>query len=215
MGLQSLPQLLNVMANQDSWHERRQFQKLLACWAETVGATVAAQTRPIGLQRQVLQVATASSVWAQNLAFERHRILEKLNARLALNLTDIRFSTAHWRSEFQQNSVENFSETVILWREHPSRINSAAALTARLPAQPIARNSQTAFRNWARAVRLRSQHLPLCPVCQSPTPEGELIRWSICSLCAAQRFGPIAQGHPSAHPEPSSSPLSPASIDEF
>lgn len=187
MSFQSLPQLLNSISGQESWRDRQQFQRLLAHWPDVVGQTVAAQTRPIAIQRRVLQVATSSSVWAQNLAFERHRILEKLNDRLPLNLTDIRFSAGHWRSEFRRDGVENSSETVILWREHPSRVTGV--ITPRSSRQPIARDPQTAFRNWAKAVRLQSQHLPLCPVCHAPTPEGELIRWSVCSLCVAQQFG--------------------------
>lgn len=183
MGFQSLPHLLNTISSQESWHQRQRFQQLLGCWLEVVGATVAAQTRPIAIQRQVLQVAASSSVWAQNLAFERHRILEKLNARLSFALTDIRFSTAHWQSDFHRNQVENFSETVILWREHPSRVIKVQPRGH----QPIARDPQTAFRNWAKTVRLQSQHLPLCPVCRCPTPEGELIRWSMCSLCQRQQ----------------------------
>lgn len=185
MSFKSLPQLLNSISNQESWRGRQQFQKLLACWFDVVGAAVAAQTRPVSIQRQVLQVATSSSAWAQNLAFERHRILEKLNERLGLGLTDIRFSTAHWQVEFRPSGVENASEAVILWREHPSRVTEIP----RSFRQPTPRDPQIAFRNWARAVRAQSQHLPLCPACHSPTPEGELIRWSICSLCAAQQFG--------------------------
>jgi predicted nucleic acid-binding Zn ribbon protein len=190
MSFNSLPQLLNTISNQESWRGRKQFQQLLACWFDVVGAVVAAQTRPIVIQRRVLQVATSSSVWAQNLAFERHRILEKLNARLELGLTDIRFSTANWQADSSRSRVENFSETVILWREHPSLVTSNRY---RLPRQPQSRDPQTAFLNWARAVRAQSQHLPLCPTCHSPTPEGELIRWSICALCAAQQFGQMNQ----------------------
>lgn len=185
MSFKSLPQLLNSISNQESWRGRQQFQKLLACWFDVVGAAVAAQTRPVGIQRRVLQVATSSAAWAQNLAFERHRILEKLNQRLELDLTDIRFSTAHWQIEFRQTGDENLSEAVILWREHPSRITGLP----RSPQPLTPRDPQAAFRNWARAVRAQTQHLPLCPCCQSPSPEGELIRWSVCSLCAAQQFG--------------------------
>lgn len=205
MGFQSLPQLLNHLSTQESWRGRQQFQRLLGCWVEVVGAAVAAQTRPIALQRQILQVATSSSAWAQNLAFERHRITEKLNDRLKLDLTDIRFSTAHWRSEFSRTGVENFSETVILWREHPSRVT-----VSRSPRQPTSRDPQTAFRNWARTVRLQLQHLPLCPSCQSPTPAGELSRWSVCSLCAAQQFGyPGVTAQRSATAAPSQTGLPP------
>jgi predicted nucleic acid-binding Zn ribbon protein len=204
MSFQSLPQLLNSISTQESWRGRQQFQKLLACWLDVVGAAVAAQTRPLGIQRQVLQVATSSAAWAQNLAFERHRIVEKLNQRLTLDLTDIRFSTAHWQLEFRRTGVENASEAVILWREHPSRVTGLP----RSLRPPTPRDPQTAFRNWARTVRAQSQHLPLCPCCQSPTPEGELIRWSMCSLCAAQRFG---SGLPNpTQPQPGSPQMPPS-----
>jgi predicted nucleic acid-binding Zn ribbon protein len=101
---------------------------------------------------------------------------------LQLDLTDIRFSTAHWQ-EFRRTQVENFSEAVILWREHPCQV-----ARPRLP-HCSAHDPQTAFRNWARVVRAQSQHLPLCPRCHCPAPAGELDRWLVCSLCAAQRFG--------------------------
>ena len=201
MSFQSLPQLLNTVTDQENWRGQRQFQRLGACWLEVVGSAVAAQTRPTAIQRKVLQVAAASSVWAQNLAFERHRILAKLNARLELDLTDIRFSTANWHSDFAQNSDKNDSETAILWREHPSRLNSPV----RQRLQPTATDPQTAFRNWSRTIRAQTQHLPLCPICHSPTPEGELHRWSMCALCVAQRFQPST----AFHSEPTNSPSPP------
>jgi predicted nucleic acid-binding Zn ribbon protein len=194
MSFQSLQQLLGFLEGQESWRGRRQLQLLLACWPEVVGGLVAAQTRPIAIQRRVLQVATSSSVWAQNLAFERLRILEKLNARLHGNLTDIKFSTAQWRSEFSSNA-SIWSESAILWRDHPSRLTEEPvsptlpppALTA--PAPPSTPSPQGAYRDWARVMRSRSLQLPTCPACQCPTPQGELDRWSVCSLCAAKRFG--------------------------
>ncbi|MBF2074197.1 MAG: DUF721 domain-containing protein [Synechococcales cyanobacterium C42_A2020_086] len=200
MSFQTLHQVLNAFDHQASWKERRQFQQLLTCWAEVVGPAVAAQTRPIALQRQVLQVATASSVWAQTLAFERLRILEKLNQRVPLGLTDIRFSTAHWCSTSPPSAA---AESAIVWQNHPSRLQSP-----RPPVRlPTATDPHTAFRNWAKTIRLQSQQLPLCPVCHSPTPEGELIRWSVCALCAAQQFGQeFGQAAPPS--DRSTSPLS-------
>jgi predicted nucleic acid-binding Zn ribbon protein len=32
-------------------------------------------------------------------------------------------------------------------------------------------------------MRSRGQTLPLCPQCQSPTPPGELARWTVCGVC--------------------------------
>jgi predicted nucleic acid-binding Zn ribbon protein len=183
--MKSLQQVLGGIHHQESWKGRRQFQQLLGCWTDVVGMTVAGQTRPIAIQRKVLQVATSSSVWAQNLTFERHRILEKLNDRLGLGLVDIRFSTAQWHTSPLPSQAG--SESANVWRNHPSRVSEAS------PPMPQTRSTaldpQTAFRNWARLVRSRAQHLPLCPNCQCPTPEGELKRWSVCALCAAQGFG--------------------------
>ncbi|MBD3883045.1 DUF721 domain-containing protein [Phormidium tenue FACHB-886] len=181
MALQSLHQVLGVLDRQDSWKGRRQFQQLLACWADVVGAAVAGQTRPIAIQRKVLQVATSSPAWAQNLTFERHRIVAKLNNRLKLDLIDIRFSSAHWHTSI---TAPDPADAMVLWRDHPSRLaDNALPLRRAVPPDP-----QTAFRDWARTVRSRSQSLPLCPHCDCPTPSGELQRWGKCSLCAAKGF---------------------------
>jgi predicted nucleic acid-binding Zn ribbon protein len=184
--MQSLGQVLGGLERQDTWKGRQQLQRVLACWGEVVGEAVAAQTRPTGIQRRVLLVATSSSAWAQNLGFERLRILEKLNARSGQTLSDIKFSTAQWRSEYSLIAA-NVSESAILWRDHPSRLGHQP-----LPkgmAFPSAHDSQSAFRDWARVVRSRAQNLPLCPTCQCPAPPGELSRWGVCSLCAAKSFG--------------------------
>ena len=181
MGLQSLRQVLGVLDRQESWKGRRQFQQLLGCWGEAVGTAVAAQTRPIAIQRKVLQVATSSSAWAQNLTFERQRILVKLNDRLALDLTDIRFSNAHWQ---KHSPAPDPADATILWRDHPSRVLTAVPL----PRRTIPQDPQTAFRDWARTVRSRSQSMPICAQCQCATPPGELQRWGMCSLCAAKGF---------------------------
>lgn len=42
------------------------------------------------------------------------------------------------------------------------------------------------FHDWAAQIQARSQRLPKCPRCGSPSPIGELQRWSVCSLCIAQ-----------------------------
>lgn len=179
--MQSLCQVLGVLETRDSWKKRQQFRQLVVCWAEVVGSVVAAQTRPLFIQRQVLEVATSSSAWSQNLAFERCRILEKLNTRLPYPITDIRFSTAQWHS--QANRDTNSSESSILWQDHPSQITSVPRSR---PLAPLPADPQTAFQQWANRVRDRSRHLPPCPVCHAPTPPGELQRWSICALCAAK-----------------------------
>jgi predicted nucleic acid-binding Zn ribbon protein len=183
MPFRSVNHILGSIENQETWQGRRQFQQLVACWGQVVGVAVAAQTRPLSIQRQVLQVAASSSVWAQNLAFERRRILAKLNAQLPLSLTDIRFSTAQWQSQPLEDPQ---MDAAVIWRDHPSRVGQSptqAKWTSLKMDTP-----EAAFQGWAEMVQQRSHHLPLCPTCRCPTPPGELERWSTCSLCAAKRW---------------------------
>ncbi|NJL22489.1 MAG: DUF721 domain-containing protein [Leptolyngbyaceae cyanobacterium SM1_3_5] len=177
MALRSLHHVLNSL-QQSAWQERQQFQRLAAVWGEVVGATIATQTRPIGIQRQVLQVATSNSVWSQTLAFERIRILDRLNAQLPLALTDIRFSPRQW----QTTPPPVTTSTTLLFQGHPCRVE----VTEAIEAVPAEQTPTTAFQHWAIAMQTRSQHLPLCPNCGCPTPAGELQRWGMCTHCVVK-----------------------------
>jgi len=200
MAWRSLNQVLNSFEQHPTWHHRQQFQRILAHWPQVVGTVVAAQTRPIALQRDVLQVATTSSVWAQNLMFERQRILEKLNAKLPFAIKDMRFSTAHWYNGGAETIASEAQKT---WQQHPSRLDGAPAAEPLRPQPPTDPN--TAFQSWAQTMRSRTQHLPRCPACQCPAPAGELQRWSVCSLCAAKAWAP-EQAPPTPPPSPPKPP---------
>lgn len=187
MALISLRHAVGFLSHEDSWKSQRQFQHILGCWPEIVGAVVAAQTRPYAMQRQMLQVGASSAVWAQTLMFERIRILEKLNARLDLQLSDIRFSTVYWYSR-----PDSIAPPLVpaVWHEHPSRVEEMGHQppSTSKSASSMPTDSRQAFRQWSHAVQLQCQHLPLCPKCQCPTPEGELRRWSVCSHCISQSW---------------------------
>jgi len=91
MGLASLGRILERLDTSPTWEQCRQWRELLRVWGELVGPTVRHQTEPLHIRRGVLYVATRSPVWAQNLAFERHRLLQRLNPLLPQPLKDIRF----------------------------------------------------------------------------------------------------------------------------
>ncbi len=78
----SLHHILDVIENQPGWEVQQQFRLILSQWSGVVGATVADHTRPTGIDRSVLWVATSSSIWAQELTFKRHLILQKLHEKL-------------------------------------------------------------------------------------------------------------------------------------
>lgn len=184
MSFKSLNHILSALEQQSRWQEQP-FQRLLKCWTETVGAAVAAHTRPLSMQRDILWVATSSSAWAQNLTFERQRILQKLNPQLPSPLADIRFSTAQWQRPKDPNQTADQPKTG-LWREHPSSLMNMSGVPKSL--EPNSPNPNTAFQRWAKVMQLRSQGLPLCPQCHCPTPLGELQRWTICSICVAKQW---------------------------
>lgn len=177
MPLNSLDNIIGALIEQTGWHEQP-LQRVINCWADVVGVAVATHTRPVYIQRGILSVATSSAAWAQNLTFERQRILAKLNPRLTNPLEDIRFSSAGW----QRPSNRDVAVTPI--KHHPSYI--AEATTAKN--KVAAATPKAAFQRWVEATQERSQNLPLCPRCHCPTPSGELERWEVCSLCAAKNL---------------------------
>lgn len=189
MAFRSVQQVFESLEQQAVWQAHQQFQQLLAHWSRAVGLAVAAQTRPLKIRQQVLYVATSSAAWCQTLTFERQRILAKLNPLLPEPLVDIRFSTAQWHQQGQPHSERQKTD---IWHDHPSRIAANSALLPQQVLQPPA-DSIAAFENWAKLVKRRSQHLPPCPGCNCPTPEGELQRWSVCACCAAKHFSTSSQ----------------------
>jgi predicted nucleic acid-binding Zn ribbon protein len=172
MSFKSIDQVLGNIQRSPQWQEQV-FPRLLKCWVEVVGTAVAAQTRPLSVQRDVVWVATSSAAWAQNLTFGRKTILMKLNDKLSTSLVDIRFSTAEWKN----SSTTGTEPTVV------DDLTTEKLVISSLD------NALGVFENWAKKMQERSHHLPLCPQCQCPTPPGELERWDVCSLCCTKLLG--------------------------
>ncbi|MBD1823924.1 DUF721 domain-containing protein [Cyanobacteria bacterium FACHB-DQ100] len=180
MSFQELQSILGAIEPHYQSLERQQLQRILEIWAELVSEKIANYAQPIAIQRNVLEVTTASPVWTQTLVFERSMILRKIRERLSIDLSDIRFSTAQWRSPQTETPVESDP-----WQSHPSLLPRQ---TSEIETQlALFSNAKTAFDRWSSIVQSRAQHLPLCPECGSPTPPGELQRWSVCAICAAKR----------------------------
>lgn len=185
--MKSIDQVLSASEHQYRSQNQRQFQSLLQCWHEVVGAAVAVQTRPISLHRGTLKVATSSAVWANTLTLQRMKVLEKLNARFSPPFVDIKFSTAEWHSPSRSVQAPGPEQQRALWRDHPSQLREPIALPRIEPAQAIC-DPNAAFRYWAKVMQTRSRHLTLCPQCKCPTPAGELERWAVCALCAVKKW---------------------------
>lgn len=217
MFFSSLEQTLAEITNQPGWEKYQQYRQLLKCWQKIVSKEIGQQTRPLYVNRQVLMVATSSSVWAQELTLQRYSLLKQLNTQLAFSLKDIRFSPSQWQQTGDRNlSAQSNQDPHSL---HPSRININPAqkssefrvgnsqlsfkLRNTMPPLPNQSNSELEQSNydnlplvddprlvvqrWINVLRERSSNLSVCPQCHSPTPEGELKRWFVCCHCAAKK----------------------------
>jgi len=181
MALDTLHSLIQQLEQQPSWQQQQQLRRLLRTWPHIVGPAVAQHSRPVVVQRQVLQVAVSTAPWAQTLTFERGRILAKLQAMAGIEITDIRFSPGLWNHE--SNQPKQRADTPLI-KSHPSW------------SEPVDHGSNDtepttaldAFQRWAQWIRSQQRHQGVCPVCGSPCPLGELKRWQTCGLCAVKRW---------------------------
>lgn len=198
MTLEGVQGLIKSLESQESWQAQRQFRLVLTHWPKVVGFAVARKTRPTGIQRQTLYVATETASWAQTLSYERLNILRKLNQHQHQPLKGIRFSTAQWTQgsaiapSEPSSSAINASETTspstsapISARllQHPSYVGKVPHLPKQSEQTP-----QAAFQRWAETLQGMHRDQALCPICRCHCPQGELDRWARCSHCAAKRW---------------------------
>lgn len=182
--MHSLDKILSKITQQPEWQEYQQYQQLLKCWRQVINRKISQNTRPLYFSRGILGIATSSAVWAQELTLQRYSLLKKLNKHLNFDVKDIRFTPARWDDIINQHNQPNLSKKL------NKKENIAAASSAKQAES--ATNISTpetpheSLQNWLEKVKMRSQILPLCPQCHSPTPQKELERWHLCCHCMAQ-----------------------------
>ncbi|ACK70052.1 protein of unknown function DUF721 [Gloeothece citriformis PCC 7424] len=188
MSLESVSKIINFVEGQPGWEKVRLYRQVLQGWKSVVSPQVASNTRPLSINRQVLWVATSSSVWAQNLSLQRFSLLKKLNPLLPEPLKDIRFSPAGWNNSLQTDDKDSPAQAN-LEEQHPSFVGSDETVISLNNLRASNKDDLSlTFQRWAQNRQHRLQCLPLCPRCHCPTPAGELERWSICSCCATQQW---------------------------
>ncbi|MGK7931732.1 MAG: DUF721 domain-containing protein [Microcystaceae cyanobacterium] len=174
MSFQSLSNLLTAIQQRPAWKTYHQYCLVKTHWQSVIAAKFLSKTRPVGISHNVLWVATESAAIAQHLSLQRYTLLKRLNGLLSDPLKDIRFSSAAWLNP--SSSPEKI--------EDKTGKNRPIVNSIPLKPEKITKTPAEAFQNWADVVRQRSQELPLCPTCQSPTELWELERWSMCGYCA-------------------------------
>lgn len=205
MAFDPLHQILARVQQSKRWQRRGAVQAIIQQWATLVGPMVAQHTQPLRIERRVLQVGASSAVWAQNLRFERQRILQKLHTLGLADVHDIQFSTAWWPK--QQAIAHRFetSAQVEAWANHPSRLQGerttnlqqretpdaspeAVSTKPMEPTEPdnLALNAVNAFVEWSVQRQQDTLDAPHCPQCGCRTPQAELQRWHCCAFCFSQ-----------------------------
>ncbi len=179
MTFQSIDKLLDLILAQPQWETQRRYHLLVKGWSQVVNHRVAQHSRVIAIKDDILWVTTSSSAYAQNLSLQRYTLMTKINRRLHESIKDIRFTTNRW---YQKPLVEPEAETNLV---HPSIIEENKTSFDNLDKASI--TPQQALEQWLEQLKVRSQHLPLCPRCQAPTPQGELNRWGVCGCCFAKQ----------------------------
>lgn len=188
----SLNRILKRIVKQPEWDQYRAYLQVNQCWQQVVNKKAGENTRPLGIERGVLQVATSSAVWAQEMTLQRYSLIKKLNKRLEFNLKDIRFSPARWqkdqrRSLNQQNQSEFPLQEINLQKiiaEKQQAQEELAQERKELPTPDL----QATMSSWLNTVKKSAQDLSACPNCQTLTPPDELARWQMCRYCIAQKW---------------------------
>jgi len=97
---QPIGDILERVMKREKLPFRREDNHLCSLWRQVVGETIAQNTRPLRMERGVLHVCVASSVWLQELRFLKEEILERFNGVSRLvPLEDIRFVQGEVKKE--------------------------------------------------------------------------------------------------------------------
>jgi predicted nucleic acid-binding Zn ribbon protein len=185
--MQEIEKLLQSLIQQPAWQNYRQFCSIVDCWQKIVGEKISNNTRPIGISRGVLWIATVNSVWAQTLSMQRYVLLKKLNSQLSEPLTDLRFSSAQWHQNINSDRNTISNNRSANKQKHPSQIDIEFDRVESEKTN-LENTPKEAFQRWAKINKIRSHNLPLCPQCHCSTPPGEISRWNCCYLCVAQKW---------------------------
>jgi len=174
MSFKPLPQIIKRIEAQPQWDTLRLYRRLVDCWGQVVAPKAAQHSHPVSLARQILWVATSSSVWAQTLALQRSTLLKKLDILVPDAVKELRFSAANWRSA--QKTAVHFGTVVkkddLILEEDDSDPKTV----------------QEVCQNWLEEIQAKGADLPLCPRCNCPTPVEELARWAICAFCVTREW---------------------------
>lgn len=181
MSFHSLERLITAIEQQPGWEQQRLYRRTLHSWPALVGSSLARVSRPVSISRNILFVATSSSVVAQDLTMKRYDLLERLDRDLKANFVDLRFSPAKWHAF--QTSRKQLGGNLLEPKLQEQDLQQPSVLPLEQGNDP-----RVALDRLTKTIQQRCRDLPLCPSCQAPTPVSELDRWQVCACCAVANW---------------------------
>jgi predicted nucleic acid-binding Zn ribbon protein len=106
MSLVPISKITFEIQAQPGWEGVRDWGLIVKAWIDTVSPTIANQTQPRSISREILTIATHSSSLAHQLTFGRQALCRQLNSRLNLPVRDLRFIAVGY-----SNSATNVTAT--------------------------------------------------------------------------------------------------------
>jgi predicted nucleic acid-binding Zn ribbon protein len=89
---QSIKTVINQFLKQSGLEKGVAQNRALVIWEETVGSTIAKNTKPEDVSHGVLTIKVKTPAWRQELQFQKTDIINKLNQQLGKNtIKEIRF----------------------------------------------------------------------------------------------------------------------------
>jgi predicted nucleic acid-binding Zn ribbon protein len=181
MSFNPLDNVLQSLTRQPGWESYRRYCQAIEGWKRVVSPRLLDRTRPVSLRDDVLSVATRSAALAQELSLQRYSLVRKMNPFLDEPIEDIHFSSARW-FDLPPVPPDDAIEPAPI-DEHPSY--SAGENGSEKKAKNV-HLSKEGFERLREKIDRRSRNWPLCPRCQSPSPNGEIDRWGHCAFCFAR-----------------------------
>jgi predicted nucleic acid-binding Zn ribbon protein len=98
MSLTPISKITVEIQNQPGWEGVRDWGLIVEAWAAIVSPTIAKQSQPRSISRDILTIATNSSSLAHQLTFGRQALCRQLNAQLSTPIKDLRFVAVGYSS---------------------------------------------------------------------------------------------------------------------
>ncbi len=179
-----LSQILRGTLGDMGLYPKAQKYLVFSLWPKIVG-DVSKYAKPRRIQGDVLYVATASSVWSQELHFMRESIIAQVNQALGgEQIKEVRFSEHMWDAPGDEDRAEEGFEA----RSDVDGTGGGEVLTSEAAAGIQDQVLSRAFRRMERAMSRRRSVLTakgykICPVCGCPYPK----RKTACPACANRK----------------------------